>query len=272
MIKKSSKNAKDSVFSADEFANNDKKRLEIKQIRLFAKQLRDLPDGARMPDWAELSVGDRLAIVAQLIPDHQRDEVMGKKSAFALGRWRSGTQIPVNVVAAVAAETEIPMEWIVTGHAMDRRPPLVYVSPESAKADMDDVPVQKLAFKAAAGRGTPILDDLAEHIRFPRAILAQVGVPPQNARLMEASGESMRTTINDGDLMLVDISESAAQIVEGKIYVFSIGNEAFVKRLRRTGERVLMVSDNREMFPEEEVPTHLPMRVYGRVKWAGRSL
>jgi phage repressor protein C with HTH and peptisase S24 domain len=45
-----------------------------------------------------------------------------------------------------------------------------------------------------------------------------------------------------------------------------------VKRLRRIGEDVVMISDNREMFPDENVPKEQHMRVYGRVKWAGRSL
>jgi phage repressor protein C with HTH and peptisase S24 domain len=106
----------------------------------------------------------------------------------------------------------------------------------------------------------------------PRFILKSAGVAPQNARLLEASGESMKTTINDGDLLLVDVSPAAATIVEGKIYVFSLGNEAFVKRLRRTAGRVIMISDNREMFPPEDVSKHLEMRIYGQVKWAGRNL
>jgi phage repressor protein C with HTH and peptisase S24 domain len=53
--------------------------------------------------------------------------------------------------------------------------------------------------------------------------------------------------------------------------VFSLGNEAFVKRLSRSGGKVIMISDNRELFPPEEVPAHLDMRVYGRVVWSGRS-
>ena len=106
----------------------------------------------------------------------------------------------------------------------------------------------------------------------PRAILAHVGVAPQHARLMDASGESMKDTINDGDTLLVDISPAAAEIVEGKIYVFALGNEAYVKRLRRNGETVIMISDNRELFPPEPAPQHVQMRIFGRVKWAGRSL
>jgi len=33
-----------------------------------------------------------------------------------------------------------------------------------------------------------------------------------------------------------------------------------------------MVSDNNEMFPPEELPVDQPVQIFGRVKWAGRSL
>jgi phage repressor protein C with HTH and peptisase S24 domain len=70
--------------------------------------------------------------------------------------------------------------------------------------------------------------------------------------------------------MLVDISDST--IVEGRIYLFSVGDDVFVKRLRRTGQRILVRADNQELFPgEEPVPDGIPFRVYGRVKWSGRS-
>lgn len=224
-----------------------------------------------MPEWSNLTIGDRFAIAVRLVPKEGWEDLLGKAAGHAR-RYEQGVDIPLTAIAALAAETEIPVDWFVSGRAMDRRPPLVRITPDNPQADPDDVPIQKLAFKAAAGRGALILDELADHVRFPRAILAHVGVAPQHARLMEASGESMKDTINDGDTLLVDVSPSAKQIVEGKIYVFGIANEAYVKRLRRNGEAVIMISDNREMFPPEEAPRHLPMRIFGRVKWAGRSL
>lgn len=273
MVKKSSGSARNSVYTAADFSGKANKRLEIKQLRSFLRELEELAQEAPLPDWSGLSLGDRVALVAQLIPDEAaRDEVMGRRSAFSLSRYRAGAEIPITVVAALAAETEIPLGWIVTGKPMDRLASVIHVTPDEPAADAEDVPIQKLAFKAAAGHGSLVVDDQAEHVRFPRFTLSHAGVAPQNARLMEASGESMRDTINDGDLMLVDVSPGATQIVEGKIYVFSIGNDAYVKRLRRSGERIMMISDNRDMFPEETVPTHLPFRVYGRVKWAGRIL
>ena len=230
-----------------------------------------------MPDWSELSIGDRFAIALRLIPSDQREKVLGKSAAHAR-RYEQGTDIPLTVVAALAAEAEIPLDWIVAGKAMMRRAghlesgAVLGFREEIGDFSSEDVPVQKLALKAAAGHGALILDESADHIRFPRMLLQQAGVTPQNARLMEAAGESMKTTINDGDLMLVDISPSATQIVEGKIYVFSIGDEGYVKRLRRTAGGVVMISDNREMFPPEEVPKESTLRIFGRVMWSGRTL
>jgi phage repressor protein C with HTH and peptisase S24 domain len=276
MIKKSSTIPQARTFPDSKVAPGRKKRLEIKQIRSFVDQLLNLPDDAPMPDWRELSVGDRFAIVVRLIPQENRANVLGK-SAVHVRRYEQGTDIPLTVVAALAAETEVPLDWIVSGEAMPRRSDegTIRALSEAAAAyasDSEDVPVQRLAFKVAAGRGEVIMDEAADRIRFPRMILQSAGVAPQNARLMEARGESMRATINDGDLMLVDVSPSAVQIVEGKIYVFAIGDEAYVKRLRRTAGSVVMISDNREMFPPEAVPKEAALRIFGRVMWAGRSL
>lgn len=224
-----------------------------------------------MPDWSHLSISDRFSIALRLVPTEHWEGLLDREMT-QVRRYESGTEIPLTVMAALAAETAIPMEWFVTGRGMDRKAPLVRITPDQPHGDAEDVAIQKLSFRAAAGRGELILDETASYVRVPRFILQLQGVPAQHARLMQAAGESMKDTINDGDLMLVDISPSATQIVEGKIYVFSIGNEAFVKRLRKLGDRLMMISDNRDMFPEEEVPAHLPLRVYGRVKWAGRSM
>jgi hypothetical protein len=271
-MKMRSGKTRDTVHSASDFAQKPRKKLNIAQIRDRVGRLLHLPDGAPLPDFSDLTVGDRFAILLRLVPDDQWEQLLGR-SKNHIRKYESGTEIPLTVVAALAAETEVPLDWIVLGSAMDRRPPLVYVSVDRPAADPDDVPIQKLAFKVSAGNGAILLDDAAEYVRFPRFILESHGVAPQNARLMIGSGESMRPTINDGDLMLVDVSPTAAQIVEGKVYVFSVGDDAFVKRLRKMGDQVMMISDNRELFPDEQpVPQHQPMRIYGRVKWAGRSL
>lgn len=252
------------MHSFQEFLDAGKKRLNVKEVRAYVAELESLPDDAPLPDWSHLTINDRFAIARRFVPREHLEGLLGKSDS-QVQRYEQGLDIPLSVVAAMAAETEIPLEWMVTGRSMDRLS-------SSAHADAFDVPVQKLAFKVSAGGGSLIVDEEASYIRFPRAVLDMVGLKPENARLTEGSGESMRPTINDGDLLLVDVSLGAMQIVEGKVYIFSIGEEGYVKRLRKVGDRTLMVSDNREVFPEEIVPDYLPMRVYGRVVWAGRKL
>src|SRR5712664_4038318 len=133
MIKKSSRNEHIRSLPARDTAPRRSKRLEIKQIRSYVDQLLALPDEAPMPDWSFLSIGDRFAIALRLIPAEQRTQVLGKSAVHAR-RYEQGTDIPLTVVAALAAETEIPLQWIATGQEMDRRPaPHAHASPESPK-------------------------------------------------------------------------------------------------------------------------------------------
>ena len=259
------------VTNRDKSSIDGRKPLKIVQIRELAEHLRSLPHGAPLPDWTWLSMGNRVAIAAELVtPASQRAELLGKSLA-QIARYRKGGEIPMQFVAALARHAELPVEWLVLGRETERKPPLVHVTPDAPAGDSTDVLIRRLAFRASAGRGNLILDEDAGHLRFPRSILQRIGVTPHNARMLEASGQSMAPTINDGDLMVVDIS--ASEITDGNIYLFSIGNEVFVKRLRRSASALMMSSDNRDLFPAEEpVPTELPLRIYGRVKWVGRSV
>ncbi len=92
------------------------------------------------------------------------------------------------------------------------------MTPDQPFGESEDVPLQKLAFRPAADRGTLVMDQQADYVRFPRAILKHVGVKEQSARLMESSGESMWPTIADRDLVLVDVS--SIEIIEGKFMFF----------------------------------------------------
>jgi len=243
---------------------NPQKRLDIKDARRLADELRKCLQKGELPDWSDLSHQQRFSVVYRLLPQDQRSELLGR-SDKTLQRYltSSEAEIPFPVVAALSVETEIPLDWIATGR-LPQTGPATIISTE-------EVAVQKLAWRASAGHGSLVVDDYAESIFFPRVILERIGVKPENARILEASGESMVPTIGDGDMMVVDVS--SRHIAEGKVYAFSIGEEVFVKRLRRLGEKVLMLSDNRDLFPHEEpVPSDQSFVIFGRVKWAGRAL
>ncbi len=82
----------------------------------------------------------------------------------------------------------------------------------------------------------------------------------------------MLPTIGDGDLLLVDISKEKRIPVEGHIYVLSIDDSLFVKRLRRSSGGWIMVSDNRSIFDEEPIPAGSQVAIHGQVVWVDRKL
>ena len=82
----------------------------------------------------------------------------------------------------------------------------------------------------------------------------------------------MVPTIGDGDLLIADVTKSArSDLVDGKVYVFTISDGLFVKRLRRSARGWMMVSDNRD-YPEEPIPDDVPVVIHGRIVWTDRSL
>lgn len=270
MREKQPKNVSHQDAKGRAIAKSEGKRLEIGQIRQLVAELQALPDGAALPDWTDMSLGSRFAVALRLIPVEQREKLLGK-SHKQLERYGGGAEIPIMVMAALGAKTELPIDWLTTGRPMARKPPLIYVVPGAHDVVGADVPLQKLAFRPAAGRGTLVMDEGAEWTRFPRAVLDRKGVKPENARLMESSGESMRPTIEDRDVMLVDVSST--ELIEGKIYVFTIGDEVYVKRLRRRGGKIYMLSDNRDLFPDEEaVPENQPFKIHAQVKGTWKDL
>lgn len=188
----------------------------------------------------------------------------GTRPTEKLRQWLEGISKPsFEALEIIATAHGISLDWLLLGKPQeflrgDGRP--------SGTAT-----VELLAFKASAGDGALVLDDDAISVPFQQETLERLRVRPENARLLYSAGDSMRPTIEDGEPLLVDVTD--IDIIDGRIYVFTIGDQVLVKRLRRLGRRLLMRADNRDLYPdEEEVPMIEPVRIIGRVRWVGRSL
>ena len=183
-----------------------------------------------------------------------------------LSNYLSGAnEMKIPALVALARACGVSIEWLATG----------IESPVSAHAHVE-LPVgmtliPRLGFRPSAGGGSVVVQGERTSLAFPVGILDALRVRPESARVMEASGSSMSPTIEDGDLMIVDVSpERIENPADGLIYVFSVGDAVFVKRLRRAPGGLMMRSDNIELFPNEErIPPEVPFRIYGRVRWVG---
>lgn len=132
----------------------------------------------------------------------------------------------------------------------------------------DGVAVPYLAVAASAGAGRAVAGEAVVRQEWiARAALRAVGVAPGDASLIDVSGDSMTPGLQDGDRVLVDRGD---RVPGAGIYVLRIGDALSVKRVRRYGARVEIVSDNRAYPPQ--VMAADAVTVIGRARLLLRGL
>lgn len=87
-----------------------------------------------------------------------------------------------------------------------------------------------------------------------------------------AKGDSMETTIFDGDPMIIDVS--VREPVDEGVYVLIINGLVRLKRIQMLRSGVLVLKSDNPRYDAEEVPqSELPdLIVGGRVRWVGRRI
>ncbi|MHA6719834.1 S24 family peptidase [Sphingomonas sp. RS6] len=130
--------------------------------------------------------------------------------------------------------------------------------------------ISRLDIGASAGPGA-LAGDGAQRpaLRFPTALLRQIGVRAESASMIRVTGDSMMPTLADGDEILVDGDRRRVD-ARGGIFVVRLGDELVVKRLRAAVGGVELVSDN-PAYPPRFVRAGA-FEVIGRVAWLGRAI
>jgi len=97
---------------------------------------------------------------------------------------------------------------------------------------------------ASCGNGNIIFSD--EKRKLSISTLLINGFSKQKKySIINASGNSMSPTIDNGDRLIVE-HWNGTQIQDNKIYVFCFNNEFFVKRLSKNLDEIIIKSDNPE--------------------------
>lgn len=130
------------------------------------------------------------------------------------------------------------------------------------------VEIDYIHIAPSCGKGTVVLDEAdVTPVRIGKEIIKDIWKVsnPDVLKLFKASGDSMETTIEDGNILLVDTSRTDYH--NGGIYVLTINNDWFVKRLRlKINGDLEIISDNPKYDPEVLKPnTDIEINVVGRV-------
>jgi len=147
-----------------------------------------------------------------------------------------------------------------------------------AEENSDYVTLSRFDLKAAAGPGRYL--DAYQRVGSMQIcrslimrILRNTSAVAASLALVTVAGDSMEPTIRDGDIVVIDRSVRA--IERDGVYIFTLGNETFIKRLQRMPDSIQVNSDNPLYSAWKIHHDQLDeLHVHGRVIWGwiGRDI
>jgi phage repressor protein C with HTH and peptisase S24 domain len=190
----------------------------------------------------------------------------------SIRKYLAGTEPSVGQLVVLADALGVSVEWLASGRGEMRAPGSKTDDAAQPSDGLVAVPMLSVRPSAGAGGLAGHLEEQPELVAFREEWLRRIGVSPKAARLMIAKGDSMSDTINDGDLMVVDVS--IREIVDEGVYVLVYGGLVLVKRIQMLTSGVLLLKSDNPRYETERV--HLneqpELIVEGRVRWAGGSV
>ena len=132
----------------------------------------------------------------------------------------------------------------------------------------DYVEIEHIHIKPSCGKGTIVFDEpeITPIKLGTQLIMSVLRIPnPKFLKIFTASGDSMEPVIENGDVLLVDTSRT--DFNNGGIFLLTINNDWFVKRLRkRLSGELDIISDN-DKYPIEtfKVNDAIEINVIGRI-------
>ncbi len=185
----------------------------------------------------------------------------------AIYKWMAARGQPsVANLVALARAGKVSVEWLATGRELagPRRAPgrgqreeYVFVPRYDMRAPMT---------RGGAIRSRQIVDYLAFKVDWVRS---RLNTDPRNLLLIEAAGDSMSPTLEDADLLLVDLGEP--RFKHDGVYVLRRNGDLIVKRLQRRPDGKLVIRSDNPAYEPLVVPAE-SVRVIGRAIWASGRL
>lgn len=190
-------------------------------------------------------------------------------------KYQSGAEPNRESLIALARAGKVSLAWLATGEGsmtpQQRQEPSATGEPGE-----DYVALPRYEVQAAAGAGQLVeTEQVVDWIHFRRDWLRRtLGVEPAHLSVIEAVGDSMTPTIDDGDLLLVDTGMPPLR-GEG-IYVLAVDDALIVKRVAIKPAGGLVISSDNSRYhatsleiSREELDR---IRLVGRVVWVGSRL
>jgi phage repressor protein C with HTH and peptisase S24 domain len=176
----------------------------------------------------------------------------------AIYKWVSGRGQPSMMsLVNLAKAAGVSVEWLATGRGASGRIRGEAASSAESSEHADHV--------GRAVTTPPPSPQIVEYVRLRGDWLQRVlGADARAIAMVEAVGDSMAPTIDEGDVALTDLRENRFRY-DG-VYVIRSDNELAIKRIQRQPDGALLVrGDNPAYEPATVRPDQL--KLLGRVMW-----
>lgn len=202
-------------------------------------------------------------------------KILAKKmdvSTRSIHLYRKGERTPsYTTLEKMAAAFNVSIDEIL------RRGKLIYEEKEelsSTPKELDDYHIIPLVSSRLKDGAKTLLteEDMHSNVMFQKGWISR-SVSQDSCVLMQVEGNSMSPTLNEGDMVLIDIEDKT--IFPGKLYAVSLGNAVLIRRIDRLKNTVRLLPDNNSHSPIDMTPQELKddpdIQVLGRVLWSGRE-
>jgi phage repressor protein C with HTH and peptisase S24 domain len=179
------------------------------------------------------------------------------------------------LVKVLEENPEISPAWLLTGEGPMLRQSdndsACFSAQECLSGDFALVPRYNVC--VSSGGGAVIeSEQVVDYLAFKRNWISEMGLQVDRLALVTAIGDSMSPTIQEGNLLLVDLSQTHVQ--DGAIYTLRMDSTLVAKRLQRKIDGGIIVKSDNPDYSDlfVDVKDLNMLNIVGRVVWAGRRM
>ena len=213
-------------------------------------------------------LGHRIAKIADLVGGKKNLARAIGISESQLYRYISGDSHPtVEPLAAIARCGSVRLDWLVLGEGPTGLMPEINDVTAGYNSHVSYVEIEEYAADGAA-INQPIRD--LGRFSFNRMWLTKCGLSSDNLRTIRAHGDAMAPTIDDGDVLLIDISQT--KFNGDAIYLLHVDQRMLVaKRIQHTADNGLVIVNDNHAYRDQRIAQDQKdtLNIVGKVIWAG---
>ena len=218
------------------------------------------------------TLADRLRARARQIGMNAREvaEDARVNRSFVYDIMRGRSEHPnLEKLDKIAATLKVDRNWLLHGKGeIQGDEPLIHQEPD------EFISIPSVEVTASMGGGTIVANEVAigEPYHFKSSWIAhRLRANPASLRIMHVEGDSMMPTLQDGDVVLVDLGRALP--TPPGIFVLFDGMGLVAKRLEYIPNSdppcVRIISDNPFYTPYDRTADEI--KIIGRIRWFGRE-